>query len=246
MDQQAGQPEVKKCSRCRRPSPLKDFGKFRTCPACRERGRTYDSSPHRRERMKTPLGRTWYRRTKARRRWSTKAVAEGLRSNHGLSHEESRHWAAVLTDPGTRCSICGLPVFLLRVYAEGGPWPRFLGARYGRGHTRGLQLDHIVPGDSSGGLRPLCPACNRRRGAAQRTDAEVLTWVRRQWRRVISLRFLWWLHASPGEGGRLHRSPRCDTRDAAFADGALMKATPTPPPTSTNSSSETVSAGDAV
>lgn len=85
------------------------------------------------------------------------------------------------------------------------------------GSSSTLELDHRIPGDNSGGFRPLCRACNNKRGANRFTDEEVLLWVRSKWRDVLPLRFLWWLNDTPGEGGRLHRSPACDAREQRFA-----------------------------
>lgn len=163
---------------------------------------------------------------------SSLRVARLLRSNRGLSREESEQWAAILMNPGSRCAICGLPNYLIKVYCERG-WPFFLGKRFGRGSHPRLTLDHIVPADNSGGFRPLCFACNSMRGAAQFSDEEVLTEVRSKWQWFTAPRFLYWLNSTPGVGGRLHRSVRCQKRDAEYADGASPQPEPpmTPPST---------------
>lgn len=137
--------------------------------------------------------------------------------------------------PGSRCAICGLPTYLITVYRDGG-WPWFLGRRYGAGSHPRLTLDHVVPGCNEGGFRLLCFACNSLRGANQLTDEEVLVNVRDKWRWFSGLRFLWWLNTSPGVGGRLHRSVRCQKRDAQFAAGATPEEPPqTNDPSSTSS-----------
>lgn len=119
----------------------------------------------------------------------------------------------MLNHPETRCDICGLPNYELHRYWLKGPWFKHLG---GRRSGRRLQLDHIHPGENDGHYRPLCPACNRKRGANEFTDEDVLVWVRSKWQFVITLRFLWWLHSAPGEGGRLHRSARTEKRDKSY------------------------------
>jgi len=141
--------------------------------------------------------------------------------------------------------ICGIPNFLIRTYNESGPWPYFFGKRYGSGVAKRLTLDHIVPGCNEGGFRPLCSLCNSKRGAAQYTDAEVLRWVSKRWKEFISLRYLWWLNTSPGEGGRLHRSEACTKRDALFANEVSIKDTNQPLPMNIHSSSNDPSVGSA-
>jgi hypothetical protein len=134
-------------------------------------------------------------------------------------------------DPGSRCAICGLPTFLLAVYRRRG-WPWFLGNQHGAGSHPRLTLDHVVPGRNDGGLRLLCRACNSLRGACRMTDEEVLVEVRDKWRWFSGLRFLWWLNETPGQGGRLHRSERCQKRDAGYAAGAVPE--PTVPSSATS------------
>ena len=171
----------------------------------------------------------------------TCCIRRSIRCHHGLTKELSEHWATILINPGTRCAICGLPNYLIKTYRERG-WPFFLGKRFGRGSHPRLTLDHVVPGNNDGGFRPLCHACNRMRGAAQFTDEEVLTEVQSKWRWFTGPRFLWWLNTSPGVGGRLHRSERCQKRDAQYADGASPQPDPQTKPTITLLSSSPESA----
>lgn len=163
---------------------------------------------------------------------SVRRIASNMRCGHGMSKELSEQWAAILMNPGTRCSICGLPNYLITTYRARG-WPFFLGKRFGRGSHPRLTLDHIVPANNAGGFRPLCSTCNSMRGAAQFTDEEVLTEVRSKWQWFTAPRFLWWLNTSPGVGGRLHRSDRCQKRDAQYANGATPQPEPPMTPTST-------------
>lgn len=167
---------------------------------------------------------------------SPKGVARNLRSEHGISKEESLQWATHILDPGVRCAICGLPNYLLTVYRDRG-WPWFLGRRFGAGSHPRLTLDHVTPGCNEGQLRLLCYVCNSLRGACRLTDEEVLVEVRNKWHWFSGLRFLWWLNTSPGVGGRLHRSVRCAKRDAQFAAGAIAETTPTSNTPSTLSAS---------
>ena len=168
----------------------------------------------------------------ARRRGTIPKAAEHLRHDHGMTKELSEHWAAILLNPGSRCAICGLPNYVIKTYRERG-WPFFRGRRFGAGSKSRLTLDHIVPGNNEGGFRPLCAACNSMRGAAQFTDEEVLTEVRSKWQWFTTPRFLYWLNSTPGVGGRLHRSVRCQKRDAEYASGATPQPEPLTIPPST-------------
>lgn len=125
--------------------------------------------------------------------------------------------ATKLVDPWTRCEICGLPNYLLEVYRKTDRLPWF----FGKNILHTMQVDHIVPGDNTGGLRPLCPPCNKTRGAAIFTDDEVLHSIRGKWRDSRTLKLLWWLNDTPGEGGRLHRSEACEKRETRFDSHVL-------------------------
>lgn len=133
--------------------------------------------------------------------------------HHNVPVEDAKRISVELNlqDPNTRCSICGIPTYLLEVYISKGPWPRWMGVR-----SKSLQIDHLVPGDWRGGLRPLCGGCNARRGDAIYTDQAVLMWIRRRWSEVSNLRMLWWLNETPGQGGRLHMSPTKEKREERF------------------------------
>jgi len=172
---------------------------------------------------------------------STPGAARGLRHIHGMTRELSEHWAAILMNPGSRCAVCGVPNYVIKTYREKG-WPFFLGKRHGRGSAPRLTLDHIVPGCNKGGFRPLCKLCNSLRGAATMTDEEVLIVVREKWQWFTGPRFLWWLNTSPGVGGRLHRSERCQKRDVQYASGATEQPIPSPTTTPTPSPSPPASA----
>jgi len=163
---------------------------------------------------------------------SPKGLSCRLRCIHGLSREQSETWAAILLNPGTRCAICGVPNYIVKVLREKGPWPKFFGRRHGAGSKPRLTLDHIQPGCNEGGFRPLCSGCNSLRGDNQFTDEEVLTQMRDKWAWLLAPRFLYWLNSTPGVGGRLHRSVRCAKRDAEYADGAIDQPSQ-PSPTST-------------
>lgn len=184
-------------------------------------------------------------RARARRYNSSKAgVARNLRCEHGIDRPTSEYWVDRMFHPGSRCAICGLPTYLLEVYREQG-WPWFLGRRHGAGSHPRLTLDHVVPGNNDGGFRLLCHACNSERGASRLSDEEVLNSVRGKWQWFVGLRFLWWIHASPGVGGRLHRSETCAKRDAQFAAGATPELPTTASTKSLESASPSTSANSA-
>jgi len=175
---------------------------------------------------------------------SPRGVACYLRARTAMTKELSERWAAILLNQGSRCAICGLPNYVIKTYRERG-WPFFLGKRFGPGSHPRLTLDHVVPGDNDGGFRPLCFACNSMRGAAQYSDEEVLTEVRSKWQWFTTPRFLYWLNSTPGVGGRLHRSVRCQKRDAQYAGGASPQPDPSTITTTTASPSDLVSATSA-
>lgn len=146
-----------------------------------------------------------------------KGRARNLRAAHGLSQEDSIKWSRVLLRENTCCAICGLSNRILSIYRDKGPWPAWMGPRDGAGSGRGLQLDHIIPGEVTGGFRVLCRVCNVTRGANVFSDAEVLRAVRSKWEWMLGPRFLFWLNVEPGIGGRSHRSEKCKKRDAEYA-----------------------------
>jgi hypothetical protein len=133
---------------------------------------------------------------------SIMGVARFLRGNHHLDKPTSIKWATILCNDDTRCEICGIPC---RILVKQGFW-LFGGERM----NRRLTLDHLTPGDNSGGLRPLCFSCNKLRGHAQFTDGEVLRRIRKWYRETRALRFLWWLNSRVVDGvcvgGREHRN----------------------------------------
>ena len=220
--QESPQP-TKRCSKCQEEKSSEDFprdrtrpdGRYARCKVClKSRPRTYDKSEAgraaQRARDKSAKGRAIKRRSAL----NFLGTARALRNHYGLDRETALHWATLMKHDGSRCAICGLPTWLLKVYYEKG-WPWFLGKR-----TKRLSLDHIVPGSNTGGLRLLCGACNRTRGDARLTDEEVLKVVSDKWNWITSPRFLFWLHTTPGEGGRLHRSEATAKREAEFTNGA--------------------------
>jgi hypothetical protein len=125
-------------------------------------------------------------------------------TDHGYTREEADTLAPRLVDDWEECAICGVLGWLVKLNARKGL--RFIGAERQNRHFHPDRLDtsqpHTLPN-----TRILCPTCNLRRGAARFTDQEVLRWVRSQWERLFSPRWLWWLNTEPGEGGREHRNP---------------------------------------
>lgn len=127
---------------------------------------------------------------------------------YNAKYSSAARLAKMVLDDYCRCSICGIPNWLIKqLHQRGGPFPH-VGQRLHRNTWARMHVDHIEPGGPStkGNTRPLCPACNIYRGAARRSDTVVLARVRWWWRDKKALRFLWWLNTSPGKGGRLHRS----------------------------------------
>lgn len=110
-----------------------------------------------------------------------------------------------LGNPETRCAICGVPQWLIDILNKDGPWPRWLGQRFGKGCHRRLEAAHIEQGEHAKGYRVLCHACNLR--DHRMSDEATLRQVSKLWRDLLNPRFLWWLNETPGEGGRLHRNP---------------------------------------
>jgi hypothetical protein len=140
-------------------------------------------------------------------RMTRMGVANTLRSSWDYSRQVSLILAETLLDRRTRCTICGIPLYWLRLMKF---WP-YGGAR----NNYRLTVDHIEPNGSSTleNTRPLCYSCNARRGHAERTDKEVLRWMRTWYERNFAPRFLWWLNTSPGVGGTLNRNKYTERRD---------------------------------
>lgn len=122
----------------------------------------------------------------------------------------SSEMARLLLHDYTRCSICGVPNYVIRrLYDQGYGW------LHGKQRdNRRLSLDHIDPQgeETRENLRPLCFGCNWKRNKRKHTDEEVLRWARRLWPKKIGerIRMLWWLntHVENGVavGGSLFRS----------------------------------------
>ena len=151
-------------------------------------------------------------------RRSLAGVATHLRNKYYLKNVIAAFWARILLNPYTRCAICGLPNYELHRFWKSGPWFVHLGTR--RSGWR-LHFDHMTPGVPDGNYRPLCPACNWKKGANLYDDATVLRWVSAKWRACGSLRFLWWLNTEPGVNGRLHRSTYVDKKNARLVQGSV-------------------------
>jgi hypothetical protein len=193
-------PTPKTCPRCSRDLPRTAFprqqqtkdGLRAWCRECRS------ADPKQIARNRSPRMRAYQHIYGA----TARGVATRLRTAHGLDRPTSQQWAGILTNPNTRCAICGVPNWKL---PRLGYW-KIGGARL----NRRLALDHIRPGDNAGGFRPLCCSCNRTRGAAELSDGEVLLILRAWYRDLFSLRKLWWLNSRVENGvcvgGREHRN----------------------------------------
>lgn len=130
---------------------------------------------------------------------SIKGIARQLRSNHGYSKKDSIFLASILTSDYCSCFICGVPVWWLRIKN----WQVCRKRNYWR-----QTVDHIDPNGPSilKNTRPLCAPCNSLRGANILTDEEVLRKVRKWWRNLLPLRFLFWLNKTPNSGGTIWRN----------------------------------------
>lgn len=134
-------------------------------------------------------------------------VARYFRAEYDFSWSEARKLAIMLLDRRTRCGICGVPLYWLRLMRF---WP------FGEERcNRRLTVDHIDPNGPSTltNARPLCYSCNSYRGHAEQTDEEVLRWMRDWYQRYFTPRHLWWMNISPGQGGQLYRNKYTERRD---------------------------------
>jgi len=164
---------------------------------------------------------------------SVPGIARQLASNHGFEKVEAKAIATDLLNPNVRCAICGIPGWLVQLNRRrGGPF--FIGSANQNARMHPDRIDTTQP-HTVDNTRILCPTCNMRRGAEKFSDEEVLRWVRYRWLAMFSRKMLWWLNTTPGEGGRLYRSPACSKRDARFAESNLVEAAfngPSPTPES--------------
>ena len=139
---------------------------------------------------------------------------------HGLgleSFEQGWKWIHILSDPKTRCDICGIPGWKV---VKLGSWKCG-----GRQKNQRLSLDHIDPGVNNGNYRALCYSCNTIRREALFTDAEVLDKMTSWYEWKYSLRRLYWLntHIDPvtgrATGGVPERTPRMAQKFADLEEG---------------------------
>lgn len=136
---------------------------------------------------------------------SVRGVTSQLRRRLGYPTPDAEALAPRLVDDETRCEICGMPSWLVKLnYKKGGPF--FLGNSQHHARLHADRLDTKKP-HTMCNSRILCPTCNLKRGAERHTDEEVLRWVRTKWTAIFPPRKLWWLNTSPGCGGRAHRNP---------------------------------------
>ena len=206
---------MRKCTQCKVEKELTEFGKhkghkdglYSLCKQCakaqRDGWRAANPDAVRRANARNnPRRSSSYL---AAYNSSHKGIANHLRSQHGYSKEESALLAVLLLNDETRCSICGIPSWLVKLnYKKGGPF--FLGSRAAHARLHPDRIDTSQP-HTLANTRPACPHCNIRRGAERYTDIEVLRWIRRRWTDIFPPRLLWWLNTEPGLGGRSRRNP---------------------------------------
>lgn len=175
----------KRCSKCQQTKALAEFNRYgkghqRYCREC--------SRLHFKIYLSTEAG-----------------IAAVLRRDHGYPLEDSKILAPLLKDDESRCSICGMPNWLVRLnHKKGGPF--FLGTPHSNSRMHPDRINTKLP-HTYVNTRLLCPTCNHKRGDERHTDAEVLRWVRKRWLSIFPPRLLFWMHDKPGEGGRDHRNP---------------------------------------
>ena len=208
------QPISKRCCLCRQEKDRSDFGRdkqradgldvrCRSCSKARHRAHYLKHT----EARKAQTARYYAanRKTKiAAWRRSPKGIATALRNHHGFNNATAEYWSRILSNPSSRCSLCGIPLHKLR---------RMLSFKFGGQKLNNrLTIDHITCGINDGNYRVLCFSCNRTRGAAHYTDEEVLDIMREWYLWKYSARKLWWLNDriedGVGVGGRAERTPR--------------------------------------
>jgi hypothetical protein len=135
---------------------------------------------------------------------SIRGIATKFRAHHNFMYDDSLLIARKCVDDFQRCEICGLLQWWNRVVLKN----RGIYLRGDERVNRRLVPDHIIPGTDSRleNIRILCYACNDIRGAAIKTDIEVLHEVRWWYKENFSLRDLWWLNETPGKGGTIFRN----------------------------------------
>ena len=173
-----------KCSRCKDRRPAPDRKKCQPCL----------------EKVREP----------GRQRNKRRVHLLNLMKRHHISYSRARELSKIASNEFSRCGICGIPVWWLRLmlkYAYGS-----------RESNKRLSIDHLEPGDATR-LRVLCYSCNARRGHAEWTDERVLTFMRRWYRYRFGVQYLWWLNITPGIGGRADRNETCTRRNLVLAMG---------------------------
>jgi hypothetical protein len=248
----------KVCSKCRETKPRSKFhadkwasdGLRSDCALCNNAGRRkYSRENREKERVRKQKYRVenLEKERDRQRRYNEKnrerissnvrayntteaGIAKGLRNNHGMGFTESERWGKLLHDKEKKgkCFCCGLPRKMLDVYGEKGPWPPFMGIRYGRGAHRRLEFGHTVAGAIEHGGVLLCHACNHVFYTATYTPVNAV-WVQRRVRKLwenhvgaLAVRFLFWLHDSidpvtgGGIGGEESMSPTKARNEAAL------------------------------
>jgi hypothetical protein len=175
-------PPARECTSCEQIKPLEEYRNRRQCRACEAVARGRRRKPGEVEAYND----------------SVAGIARNLVYDHGYSRHDAVILATRLRDPFETCAICGL---LNHYIADGRPC-------FGWSRRERLTIDHIVAGGPStlANTRLLDHGCNSYRGAGHYTDVEVLRAARWFYLELLPPRRLWWLHSTPGVGGRRFRN----------------------------------------
>lgn len=139
-----------------------------------------------------------------RYRESAPGIERNLRFKGAPDHD-AHELAKAVCDPYSRCAICGVPARMLALYKRKHmPVPSSQGSRWR------LEVDRVAPGGQYvlSNCRLLCPKCNTSRGAARKTDAQVLAGQRKRWQKTFPITHLWWLRKFIGDEARPFRGTK--------------------------------------
>lgn len=156
------------------------------------------------------------------------AVARQLVFVHGYSRPDADVIAGRLFDPYECCAICGCPNHRImdgRAVWGSGPLRE----------TRRLTCDHIIPKAADGpstleNTQLLCIGCqlSKRDDTRQMTNVRVLEEARNFYEAFISERDKYWLHTTPGQGGRRFRNAYMQRKHETMTGRVLPMTGPLP------------------
>ena len=130
-------------------------------------------------------------RAASQKRWrrTISGIALHLRSKLGYEEQEAATLARRLCDPNERCSICGVPAYILKGrWKSNYPFPCG-GKRNNRRLTPdriNTEADHRISN-----TRLVCFGCNSLRNKERMRDEQVLIRMRRDWTLIIGWHPQW-------------------------------------------------------